>query len=242
MRVHVFVDVENVSNKVLTSSLKEVSQMNKLVVVSLFGKVIPSVDEILNELNIKYVNRIHCNYGKNSADTFMATAIISEAYEHPLTDTFVILSKDRDFAPVIKHLTSIKKQVILMEAINMFDKILKDLNVDMNYFSFQPVEQICNRQMLYERIQPCHLKPKFFEEDKVYTSIFFKSMNGKIFEVPFYNGMNMNTFCTYLPIKRMKKGYGKKLTIADILRKQGFKVIKNKIYFDIEKLDSQCEL
>jgi len=240
MRVHVFIDAENVGRKVAIEAIKEVQKMNRFVVVSVFAKkIVPfTEDEIdINSITFDYVN---CFVGKNSADTFMTTSIIANAYEHPLTDKFVILSKDRDFAPVIKHLTSIKKHVIVMEKQDFLTETLQKLDIDMNYFSFRFLEniEIVKQEQKYIKITFDKCNRKYIKVNKEYTTIFLK-VKKCLLEVPFYNGINLNEFINLTQFEKYKP---KKIRPSVIFRAQGFVVINNRVYFDTNFLDSEEEI
>lgn len=238
MRLHIFVDAENVSAKSFFEGLDKLKLLHSIARVDVFAKEIPHYLENFP------CNFIKCFYGKNSADTFLAANIVKAVYEEPLMDGFAIFSGDTDFAPVIKVITDAKKPVIVIDAYQSLDDKLKELDVDMKYF-----ERIGTRVGVarppkgkYKQIRkvkvPISKKARKLFPQK-YQTVFLMTPK-VIYEVPFFNGISIQAFTNDLPITTLRNQYcGAKL--KTILEKNYLKIVNTKVYVDLEKIYSSVE-
>ena len=231
MRLHIFVDAENVSAKSFFDGMNQLRLLHKIAKVDVFAKEMPHYLENFP------CNFIKCFYGKNSADTFLAANIVKAVYEEPLMDGFAIFSGDTDFAPVIKVITDAKKPVIVIDAYQSLDDKLKELDVDMKYFErigtrvgvTRPKQGKC-KQMRKVKIPLSKGTKKLFPQK---PQTVFLMTHKVIYEVPFFNGMPVCNFTTNLPVTTLRNQYcGARL--KTVLEKNYLKIVDNKVYVDLE--------
>mgnify|MGYP001000432455 CR=1 FL=1 len=224
MRIHAFVDAENISERLFFEGCRELEKQHDLFQIDVFGKTLPSWAD--------GYNFVPCFFGKNSADTFMTAAIVRAVYEEPCTEGFTIFSHDRDFIPAIKVVTDNKKRAILVTEQNMKEVYLKHIAVDMTYFDNVEIDLTIQKGCQHISLPLGEIKRL-----KAYqmTTCFLKTKQG-LFEVPFANGIDIHTFCRIIPLKEIRKGYGKNKRMRDILAESHLKVIDDKVYIDTENL------
>ena len=73
MKIHAFIDAENISQRLFVEGCSRLQEDHELVQIDVFGKVCP-----------KWAaghNYVRAFVGKNSADTFMTAAIVRAIYE-----------------------------------------------------------------------------------------------------------------------------------------------------------------
>ena len=233
MRLHIFVDAENVSAKSFFDGINQLRLLHKIAKVDVFAKEMP------HYLDNFPCNFIKCFYGKNSADTFLAANIVKAVYEEPLMDGFAIFSGDTDFAPVIKVITDAKKPVIIIDAYQSLDDKLKELDVDMKYFErigtrfgVAKQKQGKHKQIRKVKIPLSRSARKHFPPK--HQTVFLMT-HKVIYEVPFFNGMPISLFTIELPITTLRNQYcGAKL--KTVLEKNYLKIVDTKVYVDIERI------
>lgn len=233
MRLHIFVDAENISAKSFFDGVNQLRLSHKIAKVDVFAKEMP------HYLDNFPCNFIKCFYGKNSADTFLAANIVKAVYEESLMDGFAIFSGDTDFAPVIKVITDAKKPVIVIDAYKSLDDKLKELDVDMKYFErigtragvTRPPKGKC-KQIRKIKIPLSNKSRRHFPQK--YKTVFLMT-HKIIYEIPFFSGIPLQLFTNDLPITTLRNHYsGAKL--KTILEKNYLKVVDNKVYVDIERI------
>lgn len=230
MRIHVFVDGENISTKAFFNGLQQLRLLHKIAKIDVFGKDKP-----------RYIDNLNCNFikcfrGKNSADTFMTASIVKAVYEEPLTDGFAIFTSDSDFTPAIKVVTDAKKPVFLITEQGNAEKRLKDVCVDL---SLVTQVKLCGERTLCSNNNfiRCKAPDKFIQQNNV-KSIYIK-VREKIYEIPFVNGMDIDTFCRIAPIKEIKKNFPRSTKISEILLMNHIKLVDNCLYVDLEGIDNE---
>lgn len=238
MRLHIFVDAENISTKSFFDGMKQLRLLHSIAKVDVFAKEMPQY------LDNFPCNFIKCFYGKNSADTFLAANIVKALYEEPLTDGFAIFSGDTDFAPVIKVITDAKKPVIVIDAYQSLDDKLKELDVDMRYFQRIGTRVGVNRppKGKYKQIRkvkiPISKKMKKLFPQKPQTV--FLMTHKIIYEIPFFNGISIQAFTNDLPITTLLNHYCT-TKLKTVLEKNYLKIEDNRVYIDLEKIYSSVE-
>lgn len=224
MRLHIFVDGENISTKAFFKGLHQLRLLHKIAKIDVFGKDKP---HYLDNLNCNFIK---CFHKKNSADTFMTAYIVRAVYEEPLTDGFAIFTSDSDFAPAIKVATDAKKPIFLISEQGNAEEHLRDICVDLSL-----VTQInlrgtsSNNNFIKCKIPDKEYK---FKQQNNINSIFIKAKE-KIYEVPFVNGMDIDTFCRIAPIKEIKKNFPKSTKISEILLMNYVKLVGNCLYLEV---------
>ncbi len=224
MRIHVFVDAENIGERLFNKACKELQKEHELFQIDVFGKAMPTW--------ASGHNYIPCFFGKNSADTFMTAAIVRAVYEEPETDIFAIFSHDRDFIPAIKVATDKRRRVMLVTERGMKEAHLKHIAVDMNYLDNIELDFINTKGIGQPPLSEneCRRLQKY-----ELTTCFLKTQRG-IVEVPFANGIDLQLFSRIIPIHEIRRGYAKSKKLREILRESNLKVLNNKVYIDMESL------
>lgn len=224
VRIHVFVDAENITEKLFVKAYRELQREHELFRIDVFGKTDPGWE------GSYYF--IPCFFGKNSADTFMTAAIVRAVYEEPDTDIFAILSHDRDFIPAIKAITDNKRRAMIVTERGMQEAHLRHLAVDMNYLDNVELDLIHAKNTGQPPLSPNEIKRM---QQYELTSCFLKTASG-ILEVPFANGIDLQLFSRIIPIKKVRQGYAKSRRLWEILADSHLKVLNNKVYIDTDNL------
>lgn len=236
LRVHIFVDAENVNPKLFKLSYAELKLKYDIVRIDIFSKE-SSLPTMYEKYNSKKFNIIKCFYGKNSADTFMTSYIVRAVYEEALTDYFAILTQDRDFAPAIKVVTDNNKYVILVTEENKIINNLISIGVNMKYFT--NTKYSISKTKEYKKATIPKTQQKHIVNYDTSRTIFIKNAKNQIIEAFFNNGMEFSVFLNTLAkanIDKIKQGYSKSTKLTDIL-KDSFLVVKDgKIYCDMERI------
>lgn len=228
MRLHAFIDGENVSVSTVRNGIKQLRLLNHLAKIDVFAKFKPSYADDYN------MNFVQCFYGKNSADTFMTTAIVKAVYEEPLTDGFAIFTSDSDFSPVIKVVTEAKKPTILISEQGDLESHLKDVGVDFDYltqFKFAHGRAVS----VHNNYLKCKIPKKEYNFAEVHdgSSVYIVTKD-RTYEVPFMNGMDIDTFSRIAPLKAIKKSFPKSRKLSEILELNYIKMDNKKLYIDVE--------
>lgn len=226
MRLHAFVDAENINEKIFWENIKKIRKANKISKIDVFGKEKPSY---CAENSCTFTK---CFYAKNSADTFMTASIVKALYEEPLLDGIIIFSGDKDFAPAIKAVTDMRKHLILVSSYKSLDEQLEEMGVDNSLIQKIGVKG-------KEKRNYCFVRLSEQEREKVkhlkMSTIYVKS-GIMIYEVPFGNGIDINTFSRILPMDIIKKYYPKSWSLSKILEKNFIKLIDGYLYVDTERI------
>ena len=116
--VAVLIDYENVGLDAIQRLLDQLSDVGRVVIRRAYGDWSVPVqrgkqDQLL-ELGIEPIHQYHSNKsGKNSSDIRLAIEAVDLLYSSPFLDTFVIVSSDSDFVPLVGKLRSSGKSVIV---------------------------------------------------------------------------------------------------------------------------------
>ena len=228
MRLHAFIDGENVSVRTVRNGIKQLRLLNHIAKIDVFAKFKPTYADNYN------MNFVQCFYGKNSADTFMTAAIVKAVYEEPLMDGFAIFTSDSDFSPAIKVVTEAKKPAILVSEQGDLESHLKDVGVDLDYltqfkFAKGRVISIHNNYLKCEIPEREHNFAALHDGSSVYIVT-----KDRTYEVPFMNGMDIDTFSRIVPLKAIKKSFPKSKKLNEILELNYIKMDNKKLYVDVE--------
>ncbi|ANR71566.1 hypothetical protein AXF19_11650 [Selenomonas sp. oral taxon 126] len=224
MKIHAFVDAENIDERLFNKGCSELRKEHELFQIDVFGKAMPTWASAYNY--------IPCFFGKNSADTFMTAAIVRAVYEEPQTDIFAIFSHDRDFLPAIKVITDNRRRAMIVTERGMKESHLKHIAVDMNYLDNIELDLLKKKTP----VQPplTENERKRLEKYEL-TTCFLKTQQG-IVEVPFANGMELILFARIIPLAQVRSGYPKSKRLRDILVESHLKVLNDKVYIDTDHL------
>lgn len=111
----VLIDYENVGLDAIQRLLDQLSDVGRVIIRRAYGdwSVQRNKQDQLLELGIEPIHQYHSNKsGKNSSDIRLAIEAIDLLYNNPV-DTFVIVSSDSDFVPLVGKLRSSGKSVIV---------------------------------------------------------------------------------------------------------------------------------
>lgn len=112
-QVAALIDVENVELDSLQWLFDQVSNIGRLTVKRAYGDwstARAKRDQVLS-LGLEPVHQFHSASGKNSADLRLTIDAIDLLYSSPI-DTFLIVSADTDFVPLVNRLRAAGKTVI----------------------------------------------------------------------------------------------------------------------------------
>lgn len=240
MRVHVFVDAENISPRLFVKSYSYLKKRYEIVRIDIFSKedTLPKLYKCFGDnKKVKYTK---CFYNKNSADTFMVAYSIKALYEESLTGGFVFITQDKDFSPAIKVITEYKKQAIIVTEKDMVINNLKEIGADMKYVT--NVELEVDRKKSADKIKAFTIPTAHQTCCKAYDmsqTILIQDGNNQFVEVSFCNNMDYEDFCSIIPKQRIKKGFPKEMEFEDILKKSFLKVEDNKVFIDTDKIEEE---
>ena len=113
--VAVLIDYENVGLDAIQHLLDQLSDVGRVIIRRAYGdwSVQRGKQDQLLELGVEPIHQYHSNKsGKNSSDIRLAIEAIDLLYNSPV-DTFVIVSSDSDFVPLVGKLRSSGKSVIV---------------------------------------------------------------------------------------------------------------------------------
>ena len=113
--VAVLIDYENVGLDAIQHLLDQLSDVGRVIIRRAYGdwSVQRGKQDQLLELGIEPIHQYHSNKsGKNSSDIRLAIEAVDLLYSSPI-DTFVIVSSDSDFVPLVGKLRSSGKSVIV---------------------------------------------------------------------------------------------------------------------------------
>ena len=113
-QVAVLIDFENVGLNSIQWLFDQISDVGRIIVKRAYAdwSTASSKRDQLLQLGIEPIHLFHSGgSGKNSSDIRLAIDAIDLLYQSPV-DTFVIVSSDTDFAPLVSKLRSAGKAVI----------------------------------------------------------------------------------------------------------------------------------
>ena len=112
-QVAVLIDFENVGLSSVQWLFDQVSDVGRIIVKRAYAdwSVSKSKRDQLLELGIEPIHLFHSGSGKNASDIRLAIDAVDLMYQSPV-DTFVIVSSDTDFVPLVSKLRAAGKTVI----------------------------------------------------------------------------------------------------------------------------------
>ena len=113
-QVGVLIDFENVGSSNLHNLFDQISEVGRIIVKRAYADwtKIPRKSEEMLELGIEAKHYFRASgSGKNASDICLAIDAIDLLYRTPI-DTFVIVSSDTDFVPLVSTLRSVGKVVV----------------------------------------------------------------------------------------------------------------------------------
>ncbi|MBO4400218.1 MAG: NYN domain-containing protein [Selenomonadaceae bacterium] len=258
MIAHIFIDAENVKPEIAFKAVEKFSYDYEVGTVDIIGK-----QEVLSP---KYLDasknyRIqNCDYGKNSADTWLCTEIAKTIFEQPAVEVIVLVSSDRDFMPAIKLATEQNRKVIVVSnglGHKGLKAMLYDLRINpdlIELVDFRTGLTIPKRgsDEVMENAQPSgHLEKLFklcanlppntknfyLKRASKVKFIFVKNGN-RLAEIPFVNGINVSTFTnTLLDFKII----GRDDSAAEVIAESFLKLVNKSVYLYTEDELSQLD-
>ena len=231
MRIHVFIDAENISNELFFFAYNTICNQKRIVVkVDVYGKIKP----LWFKDDFNFI-KSYC--GKNSADTFMTADIVKCVYEEVFTDIIVILTNDKDFIPAIVASLQKNKEVWLFSVKDSISSHLTSFRINLNKFKFYPLPKKVdggNKGFIHFDIPKN--KTHLIKNKNEFVTCYIMAKNGTIYEVPFKNGMDMNLFTCLIPLKKIKSGYSKSKKLREILLDSYIYVKNEKVFIDMESI------
>jgi len=133
-KVAVFIDHSNIFNSCVNAQEKYdfelISRFVQTLGIPVVGKVYLNANikggdaGLVDRLFYKYFENgyepvyapeyIYLEHSKSLSGSMMARDIIQTVYEKPYVDTFVIVSGDKDFLPVVRKLVELNKSVVVL--------------------------------------------------------------------------------------------------------------------------------
>ena len=218
MSAHIFIDAENIKPEVAFRAIEKFGSEHQIDSVDIIGK-----EDVISQKYLDAAKKYHiqnCDYGKNSADTWLCTEIAKTIFAKPDVDVIVIVSSDRDFLPAIKLATDQNRKVIVVShglGHKNLKAMLYDLRINpdlVELVDFRsgltiqkkgPTEVMENAvpAALSEKLfKLCaHLPPNtknFFLKRQSKVKFIFVKNGKKLTEIPFLNGINLTTFTNTL--------------------------------------------
>ena len=198
MKIHVFIDAENVPVTNALEAYDLIVEDDDACECDVIGKEGTLPQAYLKRLGKRF--RVHnCDYGKNSADLYMTVLIAKAIYEEFDTDILVIISNDRDFAPIIRLAVDKCKQVLLLGLTAQLKGMADSLNrmeVDKRFVTLGVIDGA----LLSETITVDDLPTGLFEYyQKHYKGeVIVVKRGSRSIELPFIDGMHANQFLDLL--------------------------------------------
>lgn len=234
MRIHIFVDAENIPKGLFEKSYTYFTHRYDVVKVDIVGKerhISYYRDNYSCSSKFKFTN---CFYGKNSADTFLTAYILQALFEESLTECFVILTQDRDLSVAVKFITDYNKQVILVSNIDKILSNLKDMNINMGLVSSMQfdIKKQKKESLFYFPIPEAQIKNFAY----IPKTIFLRTGENRLIKVHFYDGIKYNLFLNIIPVKKIRQGYSTKLKFKDILAYSYLYIKNDMVFIDLDKI------
>ena len=116
-QIAVLIDVENVGLDSIQWLFDQLADIGRIIVKKAYGdwSVTGSKRDKVLELGIEAIQVYHATpSGKNTSDIRLGIDAVDLLYQSPV-DTFVIVSADSDFVPLVSRLRAAGKMVLLVE-------------------------------------------------------------------------------------------------------------------------------
>ena len=200
MNAHVFVDAENVPPDVTFRVVEYFGREHTITRVDIVAKEETLAHKYRN-LDPNFFRVQNCYYGKNSADTWICIEIVRAIIDEPDLELVIILSSDRDFLPVIKFAADFEKKILIVsngEGHKSLTAHMKTLGMDLNLVELKDFrcgfDNASQRLSKFLPLLYCESQRFFFKHSDELKFIWVRRDNGRITEIPFVNGMSVDTF------------------------------------------------
>ena len=235
---HVFVDAENVPPDVTFRVVDYFGKEHKITQVDIVGKE-ETLPYKYRDLNRQLFRVQNCFYGKNTADTWICMEMVRAIIDEPDLELIIIISSDKDFLPAIKFAVDFEKKILIVSNGTGHKNLKTQLqklrvpleSVELKDFrcAFDETSQRLSRFLPF--LWYDSQKILFENADKL-KFILLRKNNGKICEVPFVEGINVNDFRQML---RELKVFAPKTSIYSFCARNFLKVKDERVYFLNEK-------
>lgn len=253
MSAYIFIDAENVKPEIGFTAVEKFSYEYFVEQVEIIGNE-SNISSKYLEAGDQYQVK-NCFFGKNSADTWLCTEIAKTIFEKPEVDIIIIVSSDRDFLAAVKLVTDKKKKIIFVSDGNghkNLKALLYDLRINpdlielvdfknltvnipepekkkgaedfMEIFSPNPnvnkIREICKMKLSLPM-------QNFFLKNEAKFQFISVNHEDKLFEVPFFDGINISTFRNILIELKIAN---KAETAKKIIAENSFKIENNNVF------------
>ena len=230
MYAHIFIDAENIDPRLFFQTYEKLKTKYMIKKVECFGHI----DKITN--SYKEWEKYHYNFtiidcnvaGKGNADVVMAMNMTQAIFEEPMTEVFIVITQDKDFFPVIDNMLSHGKRVIYVAKKEPFPYLRPRHNLEKLIISIPKKEALTFHKLAEHKKQPI--------KGMILNTIYMKNNKKEMYEVPFYNGMNLQKFLSIIPLKNIKRGYIKSTKLKNILYDNYLYIDGANVYVDIDRI------
>ena len=195
MDIHIFIDAENVPLAKAIDAYDLMCTEYNVVCCDVIAKEATLSPAYKNRKSETF--RIqNCDFGKNSADTWLTVCIARAIFEEPYIDLLVIISSDKDFAPIIHLAVEKKRQILLLVEASQYyvmDEYLNRLDIDRDYCTLGTIEIEASIIKVKTAQLPMALKSYYLKRYRG-RSILLQRGEQLFYELPFINGMNLGQF------------------------------------------------
>ncbi len=233
MVAHVFVDAENVPPDVTFRVVEHFGKEHKITQVDIVGKE-ESLPLKYRDLDRRLFRVQNCFYGKNSADTWICIEIVRAIIDEPDLELIIILSSDKDFLPAIKFAADYEKKIFIVSDGKSHRNLKTQLqNIRVPPGAVELKDFRCAFDEVSQRLSQ-FLPLLWYDSQKILMDnadllkfILVRKQNGKICEVPFLEGINVNDFRQML---RELKVFAPKMSIYRFCASNFLKVKNECVY------------
>ena len=234
MIAHVFVDAENVPPDVTFRVVDHFGKEHKITQVDIVAKE-ESLPLKYRDLDRRLFRVQNCFYGKNSADTWICIEIVRAIIDEPDLELIIILSSDKDFLPAIKFAADYEKKIFIVSD----GKSHKNLKTQLQRIRVPPgavelkdfrcaFDEVAQRLAQFLPLLNYDSQKILMENADFLKFILMRKSNGKICEVPFLEGINVNDFRQIL---RGLKVFAPKMSVQRFCENNFLKVKDKCVYF-----------
>ncbi len=247
MIAHIFIDAENVKPEVAFNAVAKFNAEYQIDRVDIIGKEDVISQKYLDAGKIYHIQ--NCDYGKNSADTWLCTEIAKTIFAKPEVEIVILVSSDRDFLPAIKLATDQNKKVIVVSngaGHKNLKAMLYDLKINPDLIELvdfrtglilpqstkkkgpnEPMEKSLSIKKLQKicATLPPNTKNFYIKRESQVKFIFVKHKD-TLAEIPFIDGINVTTFMNTL---REMKIIGKNEAADKIIAESFLKLVDNTV-------------
>jgi len=231
---HVFVDAENVPPDVTFRVVDYFGKEHKITQVDIVGKE-ESLPYKYRDLDCQLFRVQNCFYGKNTADTWICMEMVRAIIDEPDLELIIIISSDKDFLPAIKFAVDFEKKIFIVSNGTGHKNLkaqLQKLRVPLEFVELKDFrcafDETSQRLARFLPLLWYDSQKILFENADKLKFIFLRKNNGKICEVPFVEGINVNDFRQML---RELKVFVPKTSIYSFCARNFLKVKDERVYF-----------